>query len=62
MARPNDRTEPAQTDLESDTLPAVPTPDQTRRDGLIPDPGTLARSDTSGIIEDRKRKGNLTGM
>ncbi len=43
-------------------LPAVPTPDQTRTDGMIPDPGTLARADTAGLVENRKRTGNLTGM
>ena len=42
-------------------IPAVPTPDQTRTDGMIADPG-LAHADTAGLVEDRKREGNLEGM
>ncbi len=46
---------------QADGSPGVPTPDQTRHDGMIPDPG-LSHADTSGLIEDRKREGNLEGM
>ena len=48
-------------DGDEAAVPGVATPDQTRPDGFIPDPG-LSRADTSGLVEDRKRKGNLTGM
>ena len=43
-------------------MPGVATPDQTRSDGIIENPGTLAEAATAGIVENRKRKGNLTGM
>ena len=49
-------------DDHPEALPGVATPDQTRTDGAIEDPGTLARAATAGITENRKRKGNLTGM
>ncbi|GAC1442782.1 MAG: hypothetical protein NVS4B5_18890 [Vulcanimicrobiaceae bacterium] len=41
--------------------PGVATPDQTRASGLRPDPGTLSKADTSGDLENRARRGNLTG-
>lgn len=43
--------------------PSNATPDQTRQNGMRSDLAkTLSHADTSGLVELRKRKGNLEGM
>ncbi len=46
----------------ADDVPGVETPDQTRHDGMRTDIGTISHAETSGDVENRARKGNLTGM